>query len=184
MRFLHLAWHRWLRDDDGVRDTYRCLPLAAVPSVLEPTIVAQCKRSAAADRTGIPYGFGYEPVSVSRDPTTDALVLRGPSGLTCATFVLALLELANVRLADLTGWGDREGDAEWKTSIVEALEENGVDEAHVAAVRADTDHARVRPEDVGGSATVSPLPASFVDASQRGSEVLAELPGPATWASS
>ena len=175
LRFMHLAWHHDLRDDDQVRDIYRCVILADVPAELEPTIVAQCKRSSAADAKGIPFGFGYQPLSVTRDPVTDALRLRGPSGLTCATFVLAMLELANIRLADLSSWQDRQGDAEWKAGIVEDLDDRGADPAHVEGVRSDRNHTRVRPEDVAGAATVSPLPASFTSAVVRGASIVDEL---------
>lgn len=174
-RFLHLAWHHRLCDDGNVEPIYRCVLLVGVPRMLEPTIVAQCKRSAASDRTGIPYGFGFQPTMVTRDPTTGALLVHGASGLTCATFVLAILELANVHLVDMATWKDRDGDAAWKDKILLALRRHGADDAHLAAVRADFGAVRIRPEDVGGAGTVSPLPSAFTAATARGALVLEEL---------
>ncbi|MCA9585782.1 MAG: hypothetical protein KC657_10535 [Myxococcales bacterium] len=174
-RMLHLAWHMCLRDDAEVGSSYRGVEIVGIPPELAPTIVAQCKRSAVADRHGLPYGFGYRPSSISRDPASGAIVLRGASGLTCATFVLGLLQLAGVELVALERWRDREGDDEWKMRIVGALAEQRADAAHLAAVQRDTHHVRVRPEDVAGAATVDDLPAGFEVAVARGCEVLAEL---------
>jgi hypothetical protein len=180
-KFLHLAWHHDLRDDERVSSKYRCVLLADVPPALHPTIVAQCKLSAQADRRGLPYGFGYSPVAVSREEATGRLLLEGASGLTCATFVLAVLELANVRLAELGAWQDRDGDDGWKEWVIRQLEEDGASSIHVAAVRADRGHVRVRPEDVAGAASQIPIPAEFERATARGLEILSELLSVAPW---
>lgn len=178
-RLLHLAWHRALRDDEHVGGRYRCVLLADVPPAMQPVIVAQCKRSSEADsEDGLPYGFGYTPSSVHRDESTGRLLIEGASGLTCATFVLALLEVSGVRLADLDSWQDRDGDDAWKEWVAEALQQSGASEAHVAAVRNDSGHVRVRPEDVAGAATAGPLPVGFAVAISRGAEILTELQPP------
>ena len=175
-RFLHLAWHHTLKDDGAVGAKYRCVVLSGVPLALQPTIVAQCKRSAAADQTiGFPYGFGYEEATVTRDAATDRMLIEGASGLTCATFVLAILGLANVQLVDLSTWEGRDEDGDWKAWVVEQLEQSAASAAHVARVRADSDRTRVRPEDVAGAATEEEIPVSFQRASARGREVLTEL---------
>lgn len=173
-RFLHLAWHNDLRDDETVQAKYRAIAVVDVPLALQPTIVSQCKRSGAADVLGLSYGFGYRPSGVERDPVSDRMVLRGPSGLTCATFVLAIFGLANVNLLDLDQWTDRAGDDEWKDHVIAGLERAGADPAHVEAVRNDRQHARVRPEDVGAGAT-SPLPAGLAIVVARGAALLTEL---------
>ena len=148
---------------------------ADLPVSVQPTIVAQCKRTADADVLGgLPYGFGYQPTRVTRDPDTDKLVLHGPSGLTCATFVLAIFDLADVQLADLTTWKDRDGDDAWKDRVIAHLTARRTAE-ELEAIKRDKAHVRVRPEDTAGSATVVPLPAAFDDAVQRGVEIMSEL---------
>jgi len=176
LRAIHLAWHHHLRDEDDLGAKYRCVVLRGVPLALQPTIVAQCKRSASADvESGLPYGFGPPRTSVMRDERTGRLVIEGASGLTCATFVLAILRLANVELAALDTWESRDGDDEWKAGIVDALEQSGASPAHVVAVREDSGHTRVRPEDVAGAATESVIPVVFARANELGARLLAEL---------
>lgn len=133
-------------------------------------------RSARTDRWRV-HGRGavqaYSPAAVTRDEDTGRLLIDGASGLTCATFVLAILEVASIRLADLSTWAGREGDDVWKAWVVGQLEESGGPAEHVAAVRADKDHVRVRPEDVAGAATEKPVPVAFNSGISRGSEISA-----------
>ena len=174
-RLLHLAWHRDLRDDENVTDNYKCVLFADVPLALHPTIVAQCKRTAEADlRGGLPYGFGYTPTAIKRDSESGCLVIDGPSGLTCATFVLAILGLAGIDLVAIDTWQDRPDDEAWKNKIIERLKPYAT-VAHIEAVQRDRRHVRIRPEDVAGGATGSPLPTAFTTASVRGMEILDEL---------
>ena len=178
-RFLHLAWHLNLRDNDNLPTKYRCALLRDVPTLLHPTIVAQCKRSAEVDTLqGLPYGFGYKPTTVHRKSDGGALVIEGASGLTCATFVLAILQVANVQLVDLSTWMDREGDDSWKEAIIAQLAAAGASEEHMAAVRDNKHEVRVRPEDVAGAATEVLRPVSFEPAVQKGLQILRELRTP------
>jgi hypothetical protein len=175
-RFLHLAWHLNLSDDESVPEGFRGVLLSDVPVALQRTIVAECKRSAAADTlAGLPYGFGYQPTLVER-AGDDRMVLRGPSGLTCATFVLAIFDLASVSLADLDSWQDRCGDQEWKDHIIATLAKTRwATEQHIEAVRRDKDRVRIRPEDAAGCASATPLPAGFAHAVAEGTAILEEL---------
>jgi hypothetical protein len=175
-RFLHLAGHLTLNDDGLVPEGFRGVLVTDLPGWVEPTLVALCKRTAASDtHDGLPYGFGYQPSTVMRDPHTGKLTLRGPSGLTCATFVLAIFDLANVQLADLTTWKDRDGDREWKERVITHLKSQ-LNASELEAIRRDTSSVRVRPEDAAGSATVQSRPAHFDQAVFAGNGILGELP--------
>ena len=170
-RLLHLAWHLDLQATEPIPSAYRFVELADIPAALHPTIVAQCKRSEFADMPrGLPYGFGYSEAKVARN-ANDELVITGASGLTCATFVLGILGLARIHLLDLDTWQNRPGDDAWKRHIIRALVHARAEPSHVAAVREDTDHVRVRPEDVIAGATCEPLPASFGYANSMGSNI-------------
>jgi hypothetical protein len=173
-RFLHLASHLDLRDEGALSSGFRCVLVVDLPLELHPTVVAQCKRSVDADLLGVPYGFGYKPTTATRDPTTGRLTLNGPSGLTCATFVLAIFELAGLQLADLATWRDRQGDDDWKERIIGSMA-NRRSAKELEAIRRDAADARVRPEDAAGAGTASPLPATFEVAVARGDEILSEL---------
>lgn len=178
LRFLHLAWHKNLRDDATLGSRYRGVMVAAVPRALHETIVAHCKRSAKADLDPqhLEYGLGYPRATIRRDGSTDVMIVENASGLTCATFVLAIFKLAGRELVDTVSWKDRDGDVEWKANVVAFLTESLPEASErVVKLRADKDLVRVRPEDVAGAATASAHPVGFDVATAAGDSILSEL---------
>ena len=178
LRFLHLAWHKDLRDDEVVDPKYRGVLLRAVPAVAHVAVVAQCRRAARADLDPqhIQYGLGYLQATIRRDLGTDVMVIENASGLTCATYVLALFDLASLELLDVGTWEDREGDAEWKANVVEHLSaQPAADSKRIAQLQNDKALVRIRPEDVAAAATASRAPVGFADATPAGEAILCEL---------
>lgn len=154
LRLLHLGGHHRLKDE-VLRNSYSCVLLAGLPRTLAPTVVMNCKLAAEApENRHLPYGFGYQVDSVRQDPATGVITLHGPSGLTCATFVLAILDVAGFILLDLGTWQERPGDHEWKDFVIAELERTWASAEHVESVRGDRSHTRVRPDDVAGGADV------------------------------
>lgn len=173
-RMLHLGWHHQL-NDAVVGDSYACVLLTGLPKLLAPFVVTTCKLAAAApENQKMPYGFGYQVNSVRQDPTTGVITLHGPSGLTCATFVLAMLDVAGFVLLDLATWEAREGDERWKDAVLDLLEQHGASPEHVESVRADRSHTRVRPDDVAGGADIG-ANIDFVTATRAGAVIRAAL---------
>lgn len=174
-RFLDLAWHHTLRDEE-LDDTYGCVLLAALPALLAPTVVMSCKLTARQkQRNQLPYGFGWRDGAMVQDAQGVLTLDAGVAGLTCATFVLAQLDLSNFRLIDLVTWQPREGDDTWKQWVIDMLRDNGASAEHIRQVEANAHHVRVRPDDVAGAASVLPKPVAFAEATRAGAEVRAAL---------
>ena len=111
----------------------------------------------AIKKEDIPYGTGYTggvfglvDGGYLRDVTRE-------SGLTCATFVLALFESVDWALVDRASWpADPERCDRWREEVVSLLEQRGhVDQAE--RVRRDGACVRFLPTEVAG-ACLWPLP--------------------------
>lgn len=176
LRLVHLGWHHDLRDHE-LDSAYRCAQLAGLPPLVGPTLVMKCKLTAKElAKNRVAYGFGWRPGSVTQDENGVLTVAEAVSGLTCATFVLALLDLVNYTLVDLASWEDRDGDEAWTAWVLDMLKQTGASEAHIEKVRtAAAGELRVRPDDVAGAASVSKPPASFADATSAGAHVRADF---------
>lgn len=180
LRYLHLGWHKDLRDEATVGTKYRAVRVLAYPAIAHSAVVAQCKRAAKADTSPqhISYGLGFPRATIRVDSTTNTMVIANASGLTCATFVLALFSLASLPLVNLGTWQDREGDAEWKANVIEHLKAvPGATEERIAQLESERDVVRIRPEDVAGAAASEGAPVSFTVATTVGQEILVRLRG-------
>jgi len=174
-RLLHLAWHHTLRDDE-LDDTYGCVLLAGLPALLAPAVVMSCKLTARQKlRNQLPYGFGWRDGALVQDAQGVLTLDAGVAGLTCATFVLAQLDLSGLRLVELETWAARPGDDAWKQWVIDMLRDHGASAEHVRQVQASTHHVRVRPDDVAGAASALPKPVAFAEATQAGALVRAAL---------
>lgn len=172
---LHLAWHQDVRNHEPGNDYLWIAP--AIPARRLRQVAARCRQLWRANRRGIPYAFS--PPNACFDERTGEY-LFGPTqhGLTCASFVLAVFQVAGLRLVDEDSWPtSRAGDREWQESILGALENSSppASQEHLEAVRSELGSVRIRPEEVAGSGTVSPLPASFRIAEERATQILRRL---------
>ena len=155
--FLHMAWHRDLRREPAVEaaTNYAIGNISLHP--LRRYVAAQYLEHlwASCEARVIPYGIGVLGV---RFDAAGALVMdSGVTGLTCATFVARALEGAGVEVVALDTWtAGRPGDSQWREFVADALEQHHVPPEHVAAIRADTAAARLRPEEVAYACTAEP----------------------------
>lgn len=156
---LHLAWHADLRND----------PLRVLSVVTYPDIPRSRARSVAAmcrlvwarhGESGLPYGLRYRWGRFDA-ATADLLLDNDSSGLTCATFVLAIYASCGLRLLDCGRWPVRDEDRAWHTKIIAMLEQHHVEQEHLDAIRVESGCARFRPEEVGAACLADELPASF-----------------------
>ena len=102
VRLLHLAWHHALRSDQ-LKAEYSCWIRLAIHEDRAMAIATYCRRIWKQNqRNQLPYGFS-EPNDFF---DTSGNLIKGPAktGLTCASFVLALFEAARTPLADLDTW--------------------------------------------------------------------------------
>lgn len=133
-RILHLAYHRYLRNDK-VSSEY----ILVVPD-LEPE--EQDSIAAVADAVweanknqSVPYGFG-SPLDCFDQSTGRYLVESRTMGLTCATFVLAIFERVSLRLVDYDSWPLRVNeDKAWQEGIVKDIEEYVIKSPHMLPFR-------------------------------------------------
>jgi hypothetical protein len=125
----------------------------------------------------IPYGFNAQGVVF--DPATGDLLSRPEigKGLTCATFITAILQVYRYSLADLSTWPDRDQDREWEQDIIRFLTQFGASQEHIAAIRNDVGAKRLRPcEVVAAGFTPSDLwPLRFEAVAPIAQQVIDEL---------
>jgi len=179
-QFLHLAWHRDLRLQDRLGSQY-CWVDPNVPAARLKQVAAICDDIARANLTEkIPYSFG-SPISAFDEQTTKFLIGPTNTGLTCASFVLAVFERAQLRLAHYLGWGSPDSeDIRWQQSVLESLRKTpGVSVEHINVVEREVGTSvRYRPEQVAGAASIrGRTPAKYKYAKAIGGDIVRYLRG-------
>lgn len=174
LALLHLAFHHDQRV--GVPSTqYRWVEIVEIDSAMGNYLASVCRR--VAERAESPtFGFGRARI----DRATGSFEQEGVRrGVTCATFLLALLASHGIDLVDLDSWQARSEDAEWQAQIVRLIEAGDSPDRHEHAqtIRADVGQCvRIRPEEVAAAAACSPLPADYVTVEPRGRQIVLALP--------
>lgn len=147
----HLAWHLYLFNDDEDLDQYICGEIGLDPT--NQKILSAYIESVAKNSYGqVPYGVTYEC------PTFDYHGVYKPQpnqhGLTCATFVLSVLESFGHFILDKSSWIQRQEDIEWQSFIVGCLQTSRVPvpSEHIDLVRNDIGRGcRLKPIEVFSS---------------------------------
>lgn len=183
--FLHLAHHCDLRRSPRVNPSYIWIEPQINHHRLRQ-VAAICDQVASANaHRGIPYSFGEARNAF--DPKTKKFLL-GPtnSGLTCATFVLAVFEAASLRLMRYPRRVQADQlDIEWQRSVVELLKEERdknphlVSQEHIDCVTSEVGNStRYRPEQVAAAAALRKRrPVSFFTAKTLAQDILSYLRG-------
>lgn len=159
-RLLHLEWHARLADVPWPpSDEYLWVPLR-LHAIRRDAVIAKCRLIATA-RPSISYGVQFDG---ARFLENGLVQYQGSThGMTCATFVLAVLDSAGVPLLKTADWKSRPEDAAWHDWIVAQLRKTaGVSKAHADNVAAEKGCARFRPEEVAGACAGSRRPLGFV----------------------
>jgi len=172
-RLAHLAWHCDFRHEAATTTyTYARVDLHPLRS---PAVAGWCAKVARANTNNIiPYGFSYPTACFDRK-TGAWLLGQDGLGLTCATFVLAVLSSAGVNLVDVDRWDSRTEDEDWRQKIIDALGHRHAERA--SYLNAHREALRYRPEEVAGAAlhALADYPvemAKAVDAGERVNEQL------------
>jgi hypothetical protein len=167
---LHLAFHHWLINNP-ISPDYQWVK-AALTLSNRKLLAALCERIGAR-RPRIPYGF--EKSGLTFDVKTGALSQPDLGhGLTCASFILAVMKAQGINLLAEDEWpaGANQG---WQDNMLELMKENNAPQDHIEAVRKTVGGRRFRPEEVVGSATARPRPVSFGEANRLAEIVNREL---------
>jgi hypothetical protein len=164
---LDLMWHENLRVEKIGVDVREEPMLCVIPNFLpeemnDATVTCALivdRKLSGRDPQRIPYGFGL-PLN-ARVNDEGELIWGGGVGLTCSTFVLAVLDAASIPFIDVSGWVNRPGDNERHAQLLNAMEEHAVHSEHIEKVRRELPCIRVRPEEVAAAALSPELPAKF-----------------------
>ncbi|MGT2504066.1 hypothetical protein ACVOMS_31165 [Bradyrhizobium guangxiense] len=172
-RMLHLAWQNRLVEEaptegyfwvqSGLDETTR--------KVIAP-VVAEVFSS---QELPVPYSPIFQGLYF------DAATLRYDrhepgEGLTCATFIVAVLDALGRPLFDVDEWTARDADFQWHDQIIDMLERSpDATQEHIDAMRSRPRGARFRPEEVVGSIWASSPPISFTAARVLGLCVIGDL---------
>lgn len=104
----------------------------------------------------VPYGFSL-PDGFFDPETSEILSGEGRIGLTCATFILAVLDAAELHPIDYDLWEDRPEDLQWQTFVVsqleKLLEKDEITQQHFELVSADIGAFRIKPSEIIASST-------------------------------
>lgn len=172
VRQLHLAWHQRLRSEStgGLFVLW-----------IQPPFPLHRRRQAAAfcrlvwRRNGsktIPYAFSSPRGAFNSQGPFEL----GPDqvGLTCASFVLGVLDAVGLALVDYDTWQLRPDDGTWQEGMVEMLR-GDAGEDHAARARQQMPALRFRPLEVAGAAASERVPVAMADAVVLGAKVDALL---------
>jgi hypothetical protein len=180
LELLHLAWHCVLQRDPTPASDY----LKVAPSINHlrlRQVAALCDDIASAnEKEQIPYSFG-SPIEAFDPDTKKFLIGPTHTGLTCASFVLAVFEAAGLPLVAASGWPppDKE-DIRWQASVLDSLRNKSTaTQEHIKAVEQEVGTSvRYRPEQVAGSSAIrSKKPVKYRQAKIIGDGVLSHVRG-------
>lgn len=168
----HQCTHNILVDTEPQEFAYLWTNIAALKSV-NKRLLANKLYKAGGDK--IPYGVGYQIDREYLDKKTLKYKVTEPGqGLTCATYVMAVLEAMGFKPFDLKDWQPVASDAEWQRNMIDDLAKKNADDAdHFLAEQANIGQWRFRPEHVAGSGNPSTWPIAQAQANELGAQVVA-----------
>jgi hypothetical protein len=167
-KFLELRWHHSLHIGPPSQES--AFALLNIHRLRVPAVAGYCQSVWDENREGrIPYGFKLPSECFDRN-TAKWLLGDTGLGLTCATFVLAVLLATGINIADLDDWPVRDSDKEWQQLIICHLKNFAPKQAQY--LESETGSLRYRPEEVGGAAASNNYPADFATAEKLGHQIL------------
>lgn len=147
-----------------------------VPALRQPAMRVYFERVASKAGAAVPYG-----VTIPHDQCFDSVTgawLLGPfgPGLTCATFVIAVLKRLGLEFVATDTWMHRPEDALWRDEIIALLRKHNMSEQADFVERQDR-CVRIRPIEVAGAATVpqGEWPVNYARAIDRADAIRPEL---------
>lgn len=127
----------------------------------------------------ISFGIGFTETKFNDEGKL--IFANGDFGLTCATFILAVLKRAQIILIELSDWQKRPNDLEWQEIVLEIykkINKKNPEEYTEALIEHYTQNLncfRYRPEEVAAASAAPELPTNFNYCSEYGSQVIIAL---------
>lgn len=181
IRLSHLAWHCHFMGKDTPDDSYFWLE-PQLHEFIREQIAVYLQHIADQNEAGdIPYSILYRAQSIDE---SGKYVPSGPgTGLTCATYLMAVFDALQIPLVEWPTWpAGRPEDQEWAQQILALLPciQPPASDEHVEAQRAHiNDVVRYRPEEVAAAfGMVTTRAMSFREIEPTSLEIKAQLPTP------
>jgi hypothetical protein len=179
---LHFGWHKNLIYSEKCRKDIGCaIPqLDALELSHEQFIAGFCKRirDSTANKK-IPYNLKLDP-DVKFDPITGDIQV-GPefTGLSCATFVVAVFRSSGNPIVDHSSWPPANAeDIAAQTGYVHSLESDPQTARQAAVVKSEIGGPRMRPEHVAGACLEDlPPPAKYQECDAAGLAIIKIVDG-------
>ncbi|WP_461640270.1 hypothetical protein [Labilibaculum euxinus] len=162
LNILHLAWHHDLKEEESIGNGFKNYfwVKPKIPIMRQHLLKARCKRIFENySKNGFKYGLYYKNGTFTNDGTIK--LDEAASGLTCATFVLAVFASEGYNLLKTNEWPSRPEDKLWHDEVVSILKDHGVEPEHIKNVISEKGCARFRPEEVSLSCAFTPIPADI-----------------------
>ncbi len=146
-----------------------------VESERERMIAARCrlihKRHGAQ---GLPYAFRFKATRFADDGS--AILGEAELGVTCATFVLAVLASEGIELVEVASWPDADStDRSWQAFMINVVRRKDASQADLLFAE-EIGAPRFRPEEVAGAAAVfAGAPLSFDQVAMHAAAVMGKL---------
>lgn len=169
---LHLAWHHKLYSREFLLN-YQFVEVKKSKSILK--YLAVLCDLVRVRNPNIPYGLNR--LGFAFDPTDGSI--KAPAegcGLTCASFILAILDAYGLTLLKEDEWPES-ANAKWQEWVVRTLEETeGVSPEHLAAEQRYVGKARrFSPEEVVAASSEPTWPLGYNEARMAAQKLLNEL---------
>lgn len=160
-RFLHLAFHKNLQEDDYPTTSNRphFLVPVDVDSIRLEVILSQLAHIYEPNKDSLAYATGIPLLKI--DQVSGAIELQdGALGLTCASFIACVFETLGLSLIVPSEWPPRRTeDIKWLWDIATWISRS--DLGHYWKMLWNPDSRRIRPQEIAAAASSPSLPATF-----------------------
>lgn len=170
IRLAHLAWNRQLGNPMPSPQYYW------VENYIHPSLqkfIAVLCHKIVQTKPPIPYGLDSTGLAFD-DETGNLLVAPVGKGLTCATFILCILDHFGINLLIKEEWPE-DANIEWQEWVLEKLDAESTAE-HFEAMSLDKGCRRFTPEEVVASSSSKITPLGYEDTQSRAEQLLDALP--------
>ena len=174
--FCHQTNEKDRNKNEPIRENYSWVSTSfneAESTSIITTCAVLCNKSVSIG--GIPYGFTFRPNLINSGEWQGG----GVEGVTCATFVLAILESLGFSILETDYWFDRseadkEAEKAWKEYILELFSKD-VGPISIARIRKSDTSPRFKPEEVTVGCASTDRPIDYNVASNRAEQLRNDL---------